>query len=308
MTVNVYASTDASSPVLTSAVGAFAALLKACLVVGYGAKAAAGWTNPFSGTNIEVFRMGGGNQRYLRVDDTATVSPFEIRLVGYESMSDVNTGVGAFPTAVQVPNGTSFFRAQVTSAVARPWLVVATDKWVFVHVSTSATNFADYRKQMMFGDIESLTIGDQYNTILVGPPAGNVVNGDTQASLLLSGTLANHYIARNYTQIGGSIQVAKHSDALSLTGVGQGVLAYPNAADGGLYLAPIYIREGVSGGSALRGKLPGLWSHLHTAAAIVDGDTWTGTVALAGKMFRHCGYGATPGTVGGFTVEISNTW
>ena len=53
MTVRVYRWDDASAPVLTGEVGKLAALLKACLVTGYGSKTAAGWSNPYSATNVD---------------------------------------------------------------------------------------------------------------------------------------------------------------------------------------------------------------------------------------------------------------
>ena len=54
MTVTVYRSTDASAPVLTGVAGAMKAVLDACLVNGYGAKAAAGWSAPFSATPTQT--------------------------------------------------------------------------------------------------------------------------------------------------------------------------------------------------------------------------------------------------------------
>ena len=47
MPVTVYRSTDAGAPLLTNSNGSLIAVLKACLVDGYGSKASAGWTAPF---------------------------------------------------------------------------------------------------------------------------------------------------------------------------------------------------------------------------------------------------------------------
>src|SRR5574337_1914064 len=99
MTVNVYRSSDASAPVLTGQAGSLITVLDACLISGYGSKSPAGWAKPYSGTNLAAYRAATGNRFYFRVDDSGTV---EARISGYETMSDVNTGTGQFPTTAQI--------------------------------------------------------------------------------------------------------------------------------------------------------------------------------------------------------------
>jgi hypothetical protein len=75
MTVRVYKSSDASAPVLTGAVGSLVALLDACLVNGYGALAAAGWTKAFTAANKGAYKQNltGSNNAsgmHLYVDDS----------------------------------------------------------------------------------------------------------------------------------------------------------------------------------------------------------------------------------------------
>ena len=70
MTVIVYRWDDPSAPVLSSpSAGSLIGVLDACLVNGYGSKAAAGWTKAFSGTKLAAYRQGGGSMCYLRIDD-----------------------------------------------------------------------------------------------------------------------------------------------------------------------------------------------------------------------------------------------
>ena len=52
MTVRIYKSTDSGAPTLTGQAFSLISLLLACLVDGYGSKAAAGWTKPYTGTNL----------------------------------------------------------------------------------------------------------------------------------------------------------------------------------------------------------------------------------------------------------------
>ena len=109
MTVRFYSSSDAGAPAVRgNTPGDIINLLTKCLVDGYGAKAGAGWTKPYTGTNVAAFRQGAGsNGMYLRIDDTSTeAGNRNARIVGYETMSDVNTGAPqSFPTAAQRAGG-----------------------------------------------------------------------------------------------------------------------------------------------------------------------------------------------------------
>lgn len=61
MGVTVYRFDDAGAPTLSAAAGALISVLDACLVNGYGAKPAAGWTKAFSDTNQAAYRQGAGS-------------------------------------------------------------------------------------------------------------------------------------------------------------------------------------------------------------------------------------------------------
>ena len=99
MTVVIH-STDVGAPSLGNAAGSLIAVLDYCLV------GALGWTKPFSGVNKAVYQMPpGSNGHFLRVDDTDGSSGSNARLVGYETMSSLDVGTGAFPTDAQVPGG-----------------------------------------------------------------------------------------------------------------------------------------------------------------------------------------------------------
>jgi len=59
-----------------------------------------GWSKVFSSANIAVYRAPdiAGTRMFLRVDDTDST---RARARGFETMSDVNTGTGPFPTDAQ---------------------------------------------------------------------------------------------------------------------------------------------------------------------------------------------------------------
>jgi len=58
----LYSHNDAGAPQIASAAGAIKAILKACLVTGYGSKASAGWTTLFDDTNRMVLRLPDAGQ------------------------------------------------------------------------------------------------------------------------------------------------------------------------------------------------------------------------------------------------------
>lgn len=78
MATQIYKHTDASAPQMTSAAGSLLAVLDACLVNGYGAKSAAGWSKtvvdaPTSQAYYQQGAKAGFAQRLLYVkDDAAT--------------------------------------------------------------------------------------------------------------------------------------------------------------------------------------------------------------------------------------------
>src|SRR5690348_12633571 len=126
----VYSSSDTGAPVLTGQAGSLIAVLDACLVNGYGTQTAAGWTKAFSGTNKADYRMAGGNQFYLDVDDSAaqTAAGKEANVRGYEAMTALATGTNAFPTTTQFAAPGQVIRKSATAdATSRGWILVADD-------------------------------------------------------------------------------------------------------------------------------------------------------------------------------------
>src|SRR5574342_915592 len=136
----VYRSSDASAPVLTGQVGSLISLLDACLVTGYGVKPGAGWSKPYTGTNKAAFQNGFGSvQMLLRVDDNGPVTAREARITGYETMSDVDTGVNPFPTAAQGVGGIAMLVARKSAtadATGRDWIIVADERTMYAFVQT----------------------------------------------------------------------------------------------------------------------------------------------------------------------------
>lgn len=279
MTVKLLTNSSPSAPSLTGAAGSLIAVLDYCLT---NATYGAGWAKEFAGTNVAAYRAPTGNRMYLGVDDTTTNNA---RLRGFETMTaagvSVASGSGPFPTDAQVSGGDYFYKSNDTGT-ARPWLFVSDGKPFYFSSSTGGT--ATTNGLMFFGEFESYKAGDAYNTLLAAP---HTANNNTQLINLVTpatGTVSGHYLARAFTQLGGSTQCGKASDAVRANGgtaLGGGGVTYPSPMDGGLLLGQVFITEPTGG---IRGRLPGLWNPLH-AKPLTEGDTFSGSGTLAGRNF-----------------------
>ncbi|MBY0464095.1 MAG: hypothetical protein K2W33_04050, partial [Burkholderiales bacterium] len=105
-----------------------------------------GWTRPYSGTNIGVYRQGGtaSHKRYLRVYDHNVVAANYVAYArGYESMTSVSTGTGPFPTVAQVAGngaGAAFPYDYTTDAPAtqyRAWVLLGTPRFFILYAQTN---------------------------------------------------------------------------------------------------------------------------------------------------------------------------
>ena len=310
MTVRVYYSTDASAPSLTEQSDALIGILDACLVNGYGSKAAAGWTKPFSGTNLAAYLQGsGGNGHYLRVDDTGTTTA---RCVGYEAMTDVSTGTNAFPLAAQLSGGGYFYKSATADATARAWCLIATEKAFYLYIgyaeSTLIAAGVATRHIYFFGSITSFKTGDAYGTMLIAnrtsATSGSAFGESSSGSY--SNAHGGHFMARSYTQSGQSVACGKYSSAItsSYLGYSASTLTYPDPVTGGMLLSPVYVYEAVV--LARRGLLPGCWAPIHSLPGQC-GDTFTGVGEMAGKEFILLNASASSTTCR-VAIEISDTW
>lgn len=300
MTVTVYRHNDASAPSLTGQVGSLSALLLACLVNGYGSKIAAGWTNPYNGTNQAVFRPGTGVQHYFAINDNAPVAANYAELQGFETMTAWATGTGPFP----VTAGTScaILKSSTADTTARPWVVIADDRscYFFADFSHTPTQYSGGTvptySGIGFGEFYSLmTTTDSYRSFVMGrvsESATTATSNDFMASLqnLVSQTLGGHYTPRNYTGIGSAVASGKWGDmtrgGMNVGGTGynaMGVagLAVPDTVTGAIHLVPIHWSDS----SGLRGRMRGFFQLCHAHTSFADGDIITGSGAYAGRSF-----------------------
>ena len=298
----VYSSGDASAPTLSGTADSLCALLNACLVDGYGAKAAAGWTRAYDDANKSVFKQAASGdsaiQACLRVLDDASGAggAKEAICTGYESMSDVDTGTNAI--------GTWYWRKSVSAnATARDWILIADGRTFYLcNLSGDAATLA-YRRTYYFGDFYSYATADLYRVIHGG---GTTANSGGYL-LAMYGGLATaagggKAIARNYLATVGSYTpnlFTNASMAVNSTYLG-GVMLRPNASDGSLIITPWYITDNTTHASPLvHGHLRGLYWMAHEPATLNEGDTFSGTGLYAGRSFTVI-YGSASATTTAF--------
>lgn len=324
MTVRLYMSSDASAPTLNGTVGSLITVLDACLVNGYGAKAAAGWAKEFSGTNLAAYRPPSGNRFRLRIDDTAAQ---EGRAVGYETMGSISdTSGNAFPTSSQASGGLFIRKSNTADSTARPWVLLATETAFYffpysgvtgLAAGAAGTNAANCSGHFFFGDLVSFKAGDAFATMIIGAvatstPVGRIAMMNSPA-INNDPALTGHFIARAYTQTGTSISVGKvtagmYTSITTLGAISSSLPSYPDQVSGGLPIAPVEVVESGSPSSAylIRGRMPGLWGPTCSQPGS-QGDTFTGSGELAGKSFMVVETGNVT-TVGRAIIETSDTW
>jgi hypothetical protein len=276
-------------------------------------KLGAGWTKPYTGVNLAAFKNGGGCQMYLRVNDAGPGAggAKEARALGYETMSDVNTGTGLFPTAAQFANGMFIRKSTTADATSRSYIVVADSRTFYLFVLTGDTAGCYYCAG--FGEFYSLVTSDSYRNWFTARNAENNTGATVECMGLLSVLTAvtNNYVPRGYTGLGTAVDVGKHGDGVKgSTGGFLGTVANPNPEDGKLFISPVWIQDNATAPTPnIRGRMRGLWQWCHSLASATDQDTFSGTGLLAGKTFLVIKTfpAFTAGAVGVAIIETSDT-
>jgi hypothetical protein len=307
-----YTSADASAPVINGVADSYRQALKAILCDGYGAKAAAGWTEAHSGTNKAAFRQGvgpvGSTQAYFRVDDSGPGAGThkEGRIRGFGAMTDVDTGTDPFPTVAQMANGGFFRKSTTADATARAWKCWATHRSFIMLIATGDTANTWY--PIVFADSYSWTASDAYRQILLARGTENVATADTidQLAADIGTAQAGQYIMRSDTGLGSSVNIGKHGNkawnSIAATMAGGGMTSGAiNRSGANVPLYPVHIHHD----TYIRGIIPFLYCTAVTAAAVADGNTIDGIGDQTGKTFEIVK--STP-TSGGIMIVLTSDW
>ena len=276
--------------------------------------APAGWAKVFSGTNLAVYQSLDpiSTKMFLRVDDTGTTS---CRVRGYETMTDVSTGAGPFPTDAQISGGGWLVKSSAAGAAVVKYALIADARSVLLNyvpyngsyptsVAGGTVFFGDIIAHKPSGDKYAFTLGTATSA-----GAGNALGTCDQ------GQQASQYYPRSHLATGSSVveTVRALSGGQSISGMDATNGAFPGAIDGSLSLAAIGTSSTLN--APLRGKLPGIYQVLHSnvGAAIAPMSIVKGTGALAGRSLLALGLGGSsttyPSTGLGISLaDITGPW
>lgn len=281
-------------------------------------KAGLQWARPFAaGTNSQTYRSAdtSSNRFYLQViDNSATAGTGkEAQIYGAEVMSaDQTVTSGRFPTAANWTNGLCVRKSTTANSTVREWTCKGDGKTFYV-TSTTGDGGANATNTFGFGYFHSFKSGDGYNTFIAGSGTFNVANAtqfpahNTVFSLTPSNTTTPFVVARLYSQVGGGVGAICSSFVLLASGVGGGtstsLWAYPNGADSGFYLGPIFISDSAG---HLRGRLPGLYAP-GPASALSNYDEITNITGLTGVTLMY-ELVSSAGVIGSQLVDKWGPW
>lgn len=215
-------------------------------------RAPAGWEKVFAdGTTRAAYRSlkhAEHNGLILYVADTGTTTA---RVLGYASMTDIDTGAGPFPTDAQISGGLWWAKANNTTG-SRAWAIAA---------DSSRINVCPAYSPSAQGSAPCYTFGRLLDA-MPGDTLATMVSGATTSSNALNSLIANGTVAGLYAYATNST-VAGVYLAGSASGVSGSVQAEMNCAG---------LLSSLSGSSlywvsaALTDPLSGSFAHIYTAA------------------------------------------
>ena len=228
--------------------------------------ASAGWSKPFSATDVAVYRSldPTSTQFYLWVNDTTTLAALAR---GYESMVNINDDTSRFPRDGQVPGGFRWFKSNYEDSAPRRWLLIADGvRFYFMtdHWGPSGNNHSLYG---FFGDIAAAGSNDAYRCAINGFPSDDTSTPGSNSFSELDHAYSsgNAYLARPQFGIGqpvkvvGSYPTFMNGTSGDRSGsVSTDHIQFPNSSDGGVYVAPFFVTN--SSDFCLRGRFPGLYA------------------------------------------------
>lgn len=315
MTVVYSTDTDVGALPLDGTVGSLAAILSTILV-------SAGWTVAFSAGNVVVFRQAvaadAALRAYYRLNDNGPGAHGgrEARILAYEAMSDIDTGVRPCPLVSQAANGLFVRKSATADATTRPYRILADGRTCKMWMTTGDS--AGRWGYWAFGDYYSFKLPhDSYRQFLhariTEASAGITSTVDTGNVLSqdVAQVLNGFYLIRSVTAEVGAVEGSlighgglSRTLASNTWGVRYGKMAYKNAGDQYVYTPPLIVGE-PGAGNAVRGLMRGEFYFGHPQNALGDGSLITGVQDLAGKQLMVIYRGGDDGV---WVTELSNTW
>lgn len=221
-----------------------------------------GWEKVFAGTNKAVYRPtdSRGTRPFVKVDDS---NALYARVTMYESMTDVDSGLGQAPLASVLTGGYYWHKRQTAGGSGAYWLLAGDSRGFYCMLAPNASSAAvsgGYGLYAHFaGDLNSFRSGDPWCSVLTG--AVSATYTDTAGCIFSTATNTGITLQRLSSGLGSAVQVARNtwggSGAVSGNDSTHG--AFPSRSDNGLRLSPIVISDGAMSINGPRGELPGVY-------------------------------------------------
>ena len=260
--VTLFKSTDEGAPVLSASAGSLKALLKACLVTGYGNKTALGWEMPFEDANNAAFRSKSpeSSRYFLKINQpqtrTATVQAFR-------AMTLLTAGSGEFG---YTGNYQKFSFVESGRNQQDNWWLIGHDGAFVLIVGANHQNDA---VMLFFGDVPSVVPNDTGNCLILHS-SSNSYDYFNSSTFSFVGSGGNKtYIGKRWDNSELGAECELHS---LLSGGSLGDMAYPDKITGGLSASEIYVFE-KNNGLNLRGLLSGIFKTAHNLQDLPNGTS-----------------------------------
>lgn len=273
--------------------------------------APAGWVKAYAAGNIAAYKSSNPSASgcYVRIDDSGAGLRYA-RMVGYESMTDVDTGINASPP--DIVGGWYIPKSNSSGADARKWIVVADDRRVVLMVAYNSSYPADY-SPIVFGDLISDKSGDAWPFITSGfGDSGSVVDYNYGSANIVTHACLTISVAKSYSQIGSAVRSKSYiPGAIGTTSGDSSNPVGPSVVDNSLYVCPVLVQEGTATSAPVRGRFPGIY-HLpqFLGAGYANKTKVTGVNGLAGRDLMILTYvSAFKGSsVSKFALDVTGPW
>jgi len=302
MTIRIYKSTDSGAPPHPSSLrGSMAALLRACLVTGYGAMTPAGWEEPFAETNnIACFRALQGTARQFYQINDRDYDADVTRMTSYDSMSSVETGEGA--------RGAVYFGKWYSATESFAWLVIADEKTCYVVLQPEDNNIVHG-----FGEYLSLIADDPCPAFISGSSDSTRLSDDDtniplhQAYSITDTTATTGFLRRSISANAHSAFQAINYAAPSGSPLGGSIESYFSGTPVtgvDLLMLPVIVKaiaDPPAGITQPCGIMRGMYAPLFKA-------NYSGTYLVGGKTLYSVGTDAGLSLTGRVLFDITGPW
>lgn len=253
--------------------------------------ASLGWEKVFSKTNVAVYRPTDptSTRCYLRVDDTQAMYASAVM---YESMTDVDTGVGMAPAPATVAGGYKWYKRSAAGAAGVTWALIGDNRGCYFalapYMAAGAAGVNGY-VTTYFGDLNSYRSGDAYAATITGGTSTNQTT-TTNGDVFRATQSAGFSVMRRSTGIGTTQTCDRTAYGSAVASGFNGPFGpAPSTVDNGVYMTPIVLSDGGPlATNGPRGELPGALSAMHTAVPALLGygrGQMTGSGPYQGRRF-----------------------